>query len=250
LKTSVLGTFAATALLAMTITACGGTSAPATGSQAATGAPAATTASAPTPTPTPTPKAYTAEELSAVLAQLQDSSGRKLSVMASSDLAGSIEQGKALIASMDVQPAECKEMAASTGVPALDGVVMAAGQSLDAAAGSMTMLTLATGLDEAFVAGAAAQEQQLAACSAMTMTVSGVTADVTLTPLDAVGTIPGTLAFRTDTFLPDGQVQSVITAQALQQGVLFTAVAAGGESEAEAVARTGALMDSAAALLK
>lgn len=244
----MLGTFAATALLAMTITACGGTSAPATGSQAATGAPAATTASA--PTPTPTPKAYTAEELSAVLAQLQDSSGRKLSVMASSDLAGSIEQGKALIASMDVQPAECKEMAASTGVPALDGVVMAAGQSLDAAAGSMTMLTLATGLDEAFVAGAAAQEQQLAACSAMTMTVSGVTADVTLTPLDAVGTIPGTLAFRTDTFLPDGQVQSVITAQALQQGVLFTAVAAGGESEAEAVARTGALLDSAAALLK
>lgn len=244
----MLGTFAATALLAMTITACGGTSAPATGSQAATDAPAATTASA--PTPTPTPKAYTAEELSAVLAQLQDSSGRKLSVMASSDLAGSIEQGKALIASMDVQPAECKEMAASTGVPALDGVVMAAGQSLDAAAGSMTMLTLATGLDEAFVAGAAAQEQQLAACSAMTMTVSGVTADVTLTPLDAVGTIPGTLAFRTDTFLPDGQVQSVITAQALRQGVLFTAVAAGGESEAEAVARTGALMDSAAALLK
>lgn len=244
----MLGTFAATALLAMTITACGGTSAPATGSQAATDAPAATTASA--PTPTPTPKAYTAEELSAVLAQLQDSSGRKLSVMASSDLAGSIEQGKALIASMDVQPAECKEMAASTGVPALDGVVMAAGQSLDAAAGSMTMLTLATGLDEAFVAGAAAQEQQLAACSAMTMTVSGVTADVTLTPLDAVGTIPGTLAFRTDTFLPDGQVQSVITAQALQQGVLFTAVAAGGESEAEAVARTGALLDSAAALLK
>jgi len=135
-------------------------------------------------------------------------------------------------------------------VPALDGVVMAAGQSLDAAAGSMTMLTLATGLDEAFAAGAAAQEQQLAACSAMTMTVSGVTADVTLTPLDAVGTIPGTLAFRTDTFLPDGQVQSVITAQALQQGVLFTAVAAGGESEAEAVARTGALLDSAAALLK
>ena len=248
MKTSVLGTFAATALLAMTITACGGTSAPATGSQAATDAPAATTASA--PTPTPTPKAYTAEELSAVLAQLQDSSGRKLSVMASSDLAGSIEQGKALIASMDVQPAECKEMAASTGVPALDGVVMAAGQSLDAAAGSMTMLTLATGLDEAFVAGTAAQEQQLAACSAMTMTVSGVTADVTLTPLDAVGTIPGTLAFRTDTFLPDGQVQSVITAQALQQGVLFTAVAAGGESEAEAVARTGALLDSAAALLK
>ena len=244
----MLGTFAATALLAMTITACGGTSAPATGSQAATDAPAATTASA--PTPTPTPKAYTAEELSAVLAQLQDSSGRKLSVMASSDLAGSIEQGKALIASMDVQPAECKEMAASTGVPALDGVVMAAGQSLDAAAGSMTMLTLATGLDEAFVAGTAAQEQQLAACSAMTMTVSGVTADVTLTPLDAVGTIPGTLAFRTDTFLPDGQVQSVITAQALQQGVLFTAVAAGGESEAEAVARTGALLDSAAALLK
>jgi hypothetical protein len=86
------------------------------------------------------PKSYSADELSAVLAQLQDSNGRKLSVMAGSDLFGSIEQGKALIASMDVQPAECREMAASNGVTAVDGAVMAVGQSLDAAAGSMTIL--------------------------------------------------------------------------------------------------------------
>jgi hypothetical protein len=58
------------------------------------------------------------------------------------------------------------------------------------------------------------------------------------------------VAYRTDTQLPDGQVQSIITAQSVQQGVLLTAVAAGGESEADAISRAGALLDSAAALVK
>lgn len=210
----------------------------------------AASVSTPAPTPTPEPKAFTAEELTAILAQLQDSQGRKLSVMASSDLAGTVEQTKAMIASLDVQPAECQEIAASAAVPAVDGAVMAMGQSVDAATGSATALSLITGLEEAFLRQAASQEQQLAACSSMLITASGVEVAVTITPVAGAGSLPDTVAYLTETHLPDGQVQSVITAQALQQGVLLTAVAAGGESEAEAIARAGALLDSAAALVK
>lgn len=82
------------------------------------------------------------------------------------------------------------------------------------------------------------------------MTAAGQDYAVTLTPVEGAGSVPKTVAYRTDTKSSDGKPQSTIKAQTVHRGVLMTAVAVGGGSEADAVRRAGALLDSAAALIK
>ena len=84
----------------------------------------------------------------------------------------------------------------------------------------------------------------------MTMTVSGMDVAVTITPVTGVTGLPGAVAYRTDSALPDGRTQSMVRAQVVHRGVLIASVASGGESETDAVRRAGALLDSAAALVK
>ena len=254
MKTSVLGTFAVSVLLATVVSACGGTSEPkSAGSTPAAPAGSATavaTTPTPTPTPTPTAKAYTAGELAAIVGQVRDAADRRLSVLPSADIATTLEQTKALLASIDVKPAECKELAAATTVPSVDGAALAVGMSTDAATGAVTALSLVSGLDQSFLTRLKGQQDQLAKCSSMTMTASGMEVAVTVTALEGVGSRPGTFAYRTDTALPNGQKQSTVTAQVVQQGVVLTSVASGGASEADAVQRAGALLESAGALVK
>jgi TolA-binding protein len=250
LKTSVLGTFAATALLAAATAACSGPAeAPAENGPAESAAAVSAPAPSPTPTPTREPKAYTANDLSAILQQLEDSTGRKLSVLANSDLTEILDQTKALVSSIEVAPAECQQLAASSSIPSVDGAALALGQSTDAATGAATALSLAAGLDEATLGQVADQPAHFGKCTNMTMTVSGVDVAVSITPMEGVGGMSNTIAYRTDTMLPDGRVQSIITAQAVEQGVLLTAVASGGENEADDAWRAGALLDTAAALI-
>lgn len=248
MNTSVLGACGSAVILATALSACASPAeSPAPDSPAAE-----TSAPAPTPTPpaVPAAKTYSVEDLSAIIGQLQDSQGRKLSVMASSDLAGTLEQTKALLASVAVEPAECQALAAASVVPTVDGAVMAMGQSIDAASGALTALSLTAGLEKTALGAVADQGPQLEKCANMTMTASGLEIAVSVTLVDGAGTVPDTVAYRTDTKLPDGTAQSLITAQAVQDGVLLTAVASGGASEADAVSRAGALLDSAASQLK
>lgn len=247
MNTSVLGAFGSAVILATALSACASPAESPVGDSAAE-----TSSPAPTPTPSAVPvaKTYSAEDLSAIIGQLQDSQGRKLSVVASSDLAGTLEQTKALLASVAVEPAECQALAAASVVPTLDGAVMAMGQSMDAASGTVTALSLTAGLDKTALGAVSDQSQQLEKCANMTMTASGMEIAVSVTLVDGAGSVPGTVAYRTDTHLPDGTARSLMTAQAVQGGVLLTAVASGGPSEAEAVSRAGALLDSAAAQLK
>jgi hypothetical protein len=203
----------------------------------------------PTPTPTPKAKAYSAEELAALVGQLKDSKGVKLSVMSMADLSGSLEQSKAMLSSMSVTPAECQEMALSGAAPSIDGATAAMGTSLDAASG-MTAVVMTSGLDAAFLEKSKAQSAEISKCEKMTFTVGAVTADATLTLLDGVSSVPGTLAFQTDTTMSTGQHQSTITAQSVSHGVLITVIATGGASKEEAVSRTATMMDEAAGLLK
>ncbi|MDQ0769862.1 hypothetical protein QF031_002611 [Pseudarthrobacter defluvii] len=253
MKTSALGTFGACALLAVTASACGGAPAP----QAAVSTPAAPAATAspantpsPSATPTPTAKAYTSDGLAAIVAQVRDAADRRLSVLPGGDIKTTLEQTKAMIASIDVKPAECKELAAASTVPSVDGATMAMGMSTDAGTGAVTALSVVAGLDQGFLAKVKDQPAQLQKCSSMTMTASGMEVAVTVTLVEGAGSLPGTVAYRTDSALPDGQKQSTVTAQAVKQGVVLTAVASGGESEADAVRRAGALLDSAAAQVK
>jgi len=204
----------------------------------------------PTVTPTPAPKAYTNADLAGIVRQVRDTADRRLTVLPETDLAATLEQSKEMVAAIEVAPAACKDLATASTVPALDGAAMAMGISTDAGTGAVTALTLLSGLDEAALGNVADPAAQLQQCSDMTVTVSGIAVPVTITMLDHVGGLAETTAYRTETQLPDGQVQSTITAQAIQQGVVLTAVATGGESGTDAAARAGALLDSAAALIK
>jgi len=248
LKTSALGTFAATALLALTIPACSGpANTPVTGASAAE---SATVTATPTVTPTPVPKAFTSADLAAIVRQVRDWADRRLTVLPETDVAAALEQSKDMMSSLQVAPAACLELATSSTAPAMDGAATAMGISTDTSTGAVMALSLLSGLDEATLDGVTGRPAQLEQCANMTVTMSGVSLPVTITTLDGVGGLPDTVAYRTQTEMPDGQVQSIITAQAVQEGVVLTAVASGGGSEAETVVRTGALLDSAAALVK
>ncbi|TLM84920.1 hypothetical protein FDW83_05845 [Pseudarthrobacter sp. NamE2] len=248
MKTSALATLAVAALLALTVPACAGPAATPVNdvSPAASG----TATAAPIVTPTPIPKAYTNADLAGIVRQVRDSADRRLTVLPETDLAATIEQSKEMVAAIEVAPAACKEFATASTVPALDGAAMAMGLSTDSGTGAVTALSLLSGLDEAALANVADPAAQLQQCSDMTVTVSGIAVPVTIAMLDSVGGLAETTAYRTETQLPDGQVQSTITAQAIQQGVVLTAVATGGESETDAATRAGALLDAAAAFIK
>lgn len=245
MKTSLLGSFAAAALLAITVTACAGPAAPANDSSAS----ATPTVSA-TSTPTPVAKAYTSAQLAAIVRQLRDAADRRLTIMPETELAATLEQAKEAISAIDVAPAECKEYAASSSLPAVDGAAMAMGVSTDTGTGAVTALSLLSGLDDELLAKVTDPTTQLQTCANMTMSVAGMEVPVTITTLDGVSGLADTTAYRTESRLPNGQVQSVITAQAVQQGVVLTAVASGGTGDADSIARAGALLDSAAALVR
>jgi hypothetical protein len=248
LKTSALGAFAATALLGLTISACAGpASTPATGPSPAE---SATVTATPTITPTRVSEAYTSADLAAIVRQVRDSADRRLTVVPDTDVAAALEQSNGMLSSLEVAPEVCRDLATSSTVPAMDGAAMAMGVSTDASTGAVTALSLLSGLDEAALGNVTGRASQLQQCANMTVTIAGVSLPVSITTLDSVGAVPNSVAYRTETEMPDGQVQSIVTAQAIQQGVVLTAVASGGESEAETVLRTGALLESAAALIR
>lgn len=230
-----------------------GCSAPAaeTSAKSSEGASAAPVESVtPIPTPTPEAKAYTADELAALVGQLKDSKGVDLSVMSMADLSRSLEQTKALMSSIAVEPAECKEMALAGTAASLDGATAAMGSTLDATSGASTSVVMTSGLDPATVEKGMAQAGEVSKCASMSFTVGTVTADATVALIDGVGSVPGTLAYETQTSMSTGQKEDMITAQAVSPGVLITLMSMGGASQEEAVSRTGAMLDQAAALLK
>lgn len=252
MKTSALRIFGTTALVAATLSACGGNAgSPGDGANAApgTGAVAATTAEVPAPTPTPV-RTYSQDELAALVGQLTDAEGRALSVMPATDLAASLKQTKAAMQEMTVEPAECREQALAGVAPSADGAAIAVGTSVDAASGASTAVSMASGLDEAFLAKVPAMMDQLRNCATMSITAGAVQLSTNVTLLEGIGALPSAVGYRTDTTISDGRQQSMITVQAVQHGVLLSVVASGGESEQDAIARAGALLDSAAVLIK
>lgn len=249
MKTSVLRFFGAAALIA-TMSACSGS----TDSPAATPSPEATAvAEATTPPPTPTPTAsrkYTQDELKAMLGQLKDAQGKALTAVPDVDLAATLEQTKAAFAAMTVEPSECRELAVAGMAPSVEGAAVALASSVDAASGASTAVSMTSGLDGAFLAQVSQTEAQLAKCPTMSVTAGALQLSTSVTILKGVSTLPVSVAYRTNTKISDGRQQSMITSQAVQHGVLITVIRSGGASEQEATARVGALIDSAAALIK
>jgi hypothetical protein len=246
----VLGTCGFAALLAISVSACGGGGPTASGTSPATSASAAAEPSATPSEPTAAAdKAYTTAELEGIVRQVRDSADRRLTAVPAQELAATVQQSKDMISSIEVAPAECKELAASGTVPSLDGAAVAMGLSTDQQSGTVTALSLMSGLGPELLAKVSGPSDQLDKCSNMTMTAAGVEVAVSIPRLEGVSGVPGATAYRTDTTLPNGQVQSVTTAQGVHQGVVLTAVASGGAG-GNAEEQAGALLDSAAALIK
>jgi hypothetical protein len=253
MKASALRIFGSAALLAGAawgLSACG---TPAGSPDTSNSAQAQAVTPVPSATPTPSPtqaKAYTSEELTALVAQLKDAQGKPLTVMAGPELKKSIDQTKSLLASIAVEPAECAPLALGGQAASTDGVAIGVGVAQDAATGATTGVSLASGADPEVLQRGLVKSENLGNCAALSFTVAGTKADLKLTKLSGVGTTPGAIAYRSDTALADGRKQSTITAQAVRNGVLITVSAAGGASEADAVSRAGAMLDNAAAVIK
>ncbi|WP_231686117.1 hypothetical protein [Arthrobacter sp. ZBG10] len=246
-------TLGATALLALVVSGCSSPAAAPADGASASGGPASggsSAAAASDPAKTEEAKEYTAADLAGILEQLEDTAGNKLQILPVTDVETTLAQTKELISSIEVEPAECKQLAAGGTVPDAEGLALAAGQSTDAATGGVVALSLVSGQDQAFLEKAMSQGADLKNCAEMTMTVQGTAVAVKIEVLDGVGTSPDTVAYRTDTTVPGGTVQSVVTAMVAKNGVLVSSVATGGATEADAAERAGALLDSAAALIK
>lgn len=256
MKTTALRAFGAAALVAATLSACGGSSGSAgasTGDAQATGVEAAATSTAtatPAATASPGARTYTAGELEAVVGRLKDDQGRALSVLSAADVAASLEQTKAAMAAMTVEPAACRELALAGVAPSTDGAAFAVGSSVDEASGASTAISLSSGLDEAFLAQVPDMAGHLSTCATMSITANGIQISANITVLDGISDVPNAVGYRTDSIISDGRQQSMITVQAVQQGVLLSTVASGGASEQEAADRAGAMLDAAAGLLK
>jgi hypothetical protein len=251
--------FGVTVLAAFSVAACGGnadtagsgdTLASETASSAtASAAPEATTAS-PTPTAPPVKK-YTSQELAALMNQIRDGKGAKLAVMTGEDLSGQVEQANALLEQMTIEPKECRDIVDAGSMEPPAGAALATGVSIDAGAGDVATVTLMSGLDEDLLEKTVSTNAaQVTKCKAMSITMQGVKVEAATTEITGLGTTPGTLAYRTDITLPDGQQQSTVMAYAVKGGVLMSSMASGANAGTSGVSTAGALLDQAAKLIK
>lgn len=227
-------------MIVMALTAC-------SGSATATDA----TPAAETPTPTPTvAKQYTNAELVELVKQIKTADGASLTVASGDDLAQENPM-KALLSMMTIEPAECAELGTLGSSEAIAGSTAAAGAELNAASGVMTMVTLTSGVDKDVLQKSIdSSASQAATCANMTLSMSGQSLKVTTEKFEGIGSVPGTVAYKTAMSLPDGRGQSTYMAYALKDGVLISATASGQNAETGGVAAAGALMDQAAALIK
>ncbi|MDR7160265.1 hypothetical protein [Arthrobacter sp. BE255] len=249
---SALPGFTASIFLAAALTACSGGADTAAGSPEAASSPAASAGSSqsPSPTGTPTPdetpaKSYSSDELATLVGQIKDARGVPLTVMPAAGLAASVEQAKKLLADVVVEPAQCQDLVLAANSAGTEGLSSALGTSVDSAAGAAAGVSFATGTGPDVPA---VRSDSLAACKSVTVTTAGVTVSVVTSPVEGVGSQAGTVAYVTETTLPDGRKQSMLIAQARKNGVAVS-VSGNGISEEDAITRVGGLVDQALAVL-
>jgi hypothetical protein len=108
-----------------------------------------------------------------------------------------------------------------------------------------------SGVDEDLLAKTvSANADQVTTCKAMSITMQGVKVEAATTEITGLGSTPGTLAYRTDITLPDGQQQSTVMAYVVKGGVLISSMASGANAGTAGASTAGALLDQAAKLIK
>ncbi|MCM0615140.1 hypothetical protein MOD31_03835 [Paenarthrobacter sp. TYUT067] len=235
--------FAVSGLLVMGLAACGGS-----GSSTDAGPAPANETSTPTPTAA---KQYTSAELTDLVKQIKPADGSELTVTAIDDLAAQANPLKELMGSMNIEPAECKDLAMSGASQSIEGSTGATGAKVDTATGSVSSVALVSGVPaETLQKSLEGSESQITTCSSMKMTMGGTALSMKTEKLDGVGSVPGTVGLKTTMTLPGGQAQSTVMAFAVKGGVLISATASGQNGGTDGAAEAGTLMDQAAALVK
>jgi hypothetical protein len=177
----------------LTLTGCGGPS------------PSGTTASA--TTPTPTPKAYTNEELTAIVAGLKDAQGQPLTVVPAAQIDQGMIAAREMLKTAVITPKTCGVLFDNnTQVP--EGSTYAAGASLAAKAKTATVMTVFAVKDPSVMT---AQFEKSAAalhdCSTYTIEFKGQKITNEMKPLDAAVQADKSLAALTIQTTPTGQKQ-------------------------------------------
>jgi hypothetical protein len=178
----------------LALTGCGGS------------APSGTTASA-SPSPTPTPKAYTNEELTAIVAGLKDAQGHPLTVVPAAQIDQGLIAAREMLKTAVITPKTCGVLFDNnTQVP--EGSTYAAGASLAAKAKTATVMTVFAVKDPSVMT---AQFEKSAAalndCSTYTIEFKGQKITNELKPLDAAVQADKSLAALTVQTTPTGQKQ-------------------------------------------
>lgn len=243
MKKNLLLGLGASALVALTLTACGGTTAAAQDSTAP--ASGGTASSAPSPA-----KMYTNEELVGLVGQIKASDGSSPAVLSGEELVGQYDSlvngfGKATIA-----PENCKDLR-TLGVPQTIAGSTTAGTARAKVGDFISSVALTSGVEAAELQKSVdATKSQAEACRKMTFSAEGEAITTSTEKIEGVGGVPGTVALKTVMVMPDGKSGAIYTAHAVKDGVLISATASGTEAAAGGPEATGALMDQAAALIK
>jgi hypothetical protein len=241
MKKNSLPGFGASVLVVMALSACSGGTAAAPAS-----APASETATA---TLTPA-KQYTTEELVALAGQVKATDGSSPGALSGAELEAKYDPLKSSLGKTTIEPAACRDMSVLGAVQSVPGSV-SAGTARTKTAGVITDLTLTSGVDVAVL-----QERldniksQAEACKKVTFTSSGQSITTSTEKAEGIGSVPGTVAFKTSMVMPDGEKGAIYTAHVIKDGVLISATSSGNDGDAGGPTAISALMDQAAALIK
>ncbi|MBQ1444128.1 MAG: hypothetical protein IIZ13_09810 [Renibacterium sp.] len=214
----ICATVAAAALFALA--GCSGSSAdpaPSSLETAGTPSPASPTASA-----TPA-KAYTAEQLSAVIPTIVDSTGTPYTRVPTELLDQGLAALKTQMASMQVAPAECRDLALqNSNLP--EGSILATGNS----AADKSALTVLSAQDPAVLTKYLADvESGSKTCSNFTVIAGGQEIKAAVTALDVKTSAAKSTASLVVQTLPTGNTVSILAVTGVEDNVLVTAAATG-----------------------
>lgn len=175
-------------------------------------------------TPSAAAKAYTNDELAAMVAKLQDPNGQQFTVIPAAQIDQGLQVAQELLKTAEITPKECAVMATNNAqIP--EGSTYAAGSSLSAADKTSITVTVFAVEDASSLAEQLSTNQKAATqCETVTIAVAGKESTVKLTPVPVTttgDTSLGTLASET---APTGEEVSALTVTAVK-GNLAASVA-------------------------
>ncbi|NWL33793.1 hypothetical protein DM791_12925 [Paenarthrobacter nitroguajacolicus] len=223
----------------MALTACGG------GTPAPSSAPPSETATA---TPTPA-KQYSTEELVEFAKQIKAADGSTRAAVSGQELVAQYDPLRALTQAA-IEPTTCKDLG-TLGVYQPIAGSTSAGTVRAKTGDFMTAVALTSGVErDVLQASLDTSKSQVEACGRMTISAEGQSITATTEKAEGIGSVPGTVSFKTVMAFPDGRTGTLFTANAIKDGVLISATASGNNGEAGGPEAAGALLDQAAALIK